>query len=111
MSIPSITTERIGPAAVVAVSGDVTFGNAAWLARDLHAALDEGPTRLVVDLTDVGFMDSAGLAALLRAAATARRSDTSMALVHAPEAPPNILRFKGVDQLMRMYQSRDDALS
>lgn len=96
---------------VVTVRGDVTFGNAERLARDMHAALDSGASRLVVDVSGVGFMDSSGLSALLRAATTARRTDGSVVLVHEPAGPPSILRFKGVEQLMRMLPSREQALA
>jgi anti-sigma B factor antagonist len=110
--VVELSTETAGDGAVVVgVAGDVTFANAAQLARELHAALDGGATRVVVDLTGVGFMDSSALAALLRAAATARASDASLVVVHDPAQPPNILRFKGVEQLVRMFPSRDAALA
>jgi len=109
---PEITIEELGDGVViVGVAGDLTFANAERLARELHAALDAGAVRLVVDVSDVGFMDSAGLAALLRAATTARRSDAAVALVHEPAGPPRILHFKGVEQLMRMFGSREQALA
>lgn len=112
MSEAVITTEPAAAGAViVSLGGEITFANSERLARDLHAALDTGATRLVVDLSRVAFMDSAGLAALLRAAATARRTDATVALVHDPSGPPGILRFKGVEQLMRMFDSREAALA
>lgn len=112
MSDLEIISEPAGTGAiVVTVRGDVTFGNAERLARDMHAALDSGASRLVVDVSEVGFMDSSGLSALLRAATTARRTDGSVVLVHEPGGPPSILRFKGVEQLMRMLPSREQALA
>lgn len=112
MSDPVLTRDTLADGCVVVdVQGDVTFASAAQLARELHAALDTGPQRLLVDLTRVGFMDSSGLATLLRAASTALRSDASVALVHDPAGPPSVLRFKGIEQLVRMYPSRDAALA
>lgn len=96
---------------VVSVDGSVTYVNAHRLARELHAALDSGAARLVVDLSSVGFMDSSGLAALLRAATTAHRMDGALTLVHDPSGPPSILRFKGVEQLIRMFPDREQALA
>lgn len=112
MSELSIATEVVDPSTtLVAVSGDVTFGNAEQLARELHAALGSGAERLIVDVSEVGFMDSSGLSALLRAATTAHRNDGAVLLVHTPDGPPNILRFKGVERLLRMLPSRAAALA
>jgi anti-sigma B factor antagonist len=87
---------------LVTVAGEVTFTNAQRLAQ----ALEVGTPRLVVDLTEVGFIDSSGLAALL----AARRRGGEVALVHGPE-PPSILRFRGVERLLALYRSRAEALA
>ncbi len=112
MSDFSVNTEQATPGTyVVSTDGEITFANAEKLARELHAALDAGASHLVVDMTDVTFMDSSGLAALLRAATTARRTNGTLSVVHHPAGPPSILRFKGVDRLVRTFPSRDQALA
>ena len=56
----------------VAVVGEVTFANVLDFDHALGHALDEGAQNLVVDLTDVTFIDSSGLSSLLTASARAR---------------------------------------
>ncbi len=81
-----ITTEPLGPGtAVVAVTGEITFSNVAALDRQIGVALVDA-TNLVVDLTDVTFIDSSGLSTLLTASARAREHDGTVALVLARSA-------------------------
>ena len=56
-------------APVVAVSGELDMSNADRLQATVDAIVEGAPTRLIFDLSDLRFMDSAGIAVLLRAAA------------------------------------------
>ena len=67
------TAEPLSPGTTaVAVAGEVTFSNVVDFDRALGEALDAGAQNLVVDLTDVTFIDSSGLSSLLTASARAR---------------------------------------
>ncbi len=101
--------EPLGDATLVAVRGEVTFANAGELTRSLDAALAAGAPRLVVDISDVPFMDSSGISALLAASLQAGREGRSVAVVHAGAEPPGIFRFMGVERLLRLFPSRDAA--
>jgi anti-sigma B factor antagonist len=50
---------------VVEVHGDLDLVSCAALKQRLRNAIDEGWSRVLVDLTDVAFVDSSGLAALV----------------------------------------------
>jgi anti-sigma B factor antagonist len=95
---------------VVAVAGEVTFSNVASFVRRLEEAL-EAAKNLVVDLTDVTFIDSSGLSSLLTASARARERGGAVALVLGQGEPPSIFRFRGVDRLLSLYPSREAALA
>ena len=106
-----ITTEALGPGTtLVAVAGEVTFSNVSGLERALASAQAEA-TNLVVDLTDVSFIDSSGLSSLLKASARARERTGTVALVVAADEPPSIFRFRGVDRLLALFGSREAALA
>jgi len=108
----SISEERVADdVRIVAVGGDVTFANAEPFGRTLLAALGQGTRHLVVDLSKVEFMDSSGLAALLAASRTALGNAARISLVQRPEAPLNVLRFKGIERLVGMHDSREAALA
>jgi anti-anti-sigma factor len=95
---------------VVAIAGEITFSNVNGLGRELADVLRAGARNLVIDLSDVEFIDSSGLSALLSASAQARERGGAVALVHGAE-PPSIFRFRGVERLLALYASRDDALA
>ena len=99
------------PPEIVAVTGEVTFSNVADLNRRLETALDADTQHVVVDLTEVTFIDSSGLSALLTASKEARRRGGDVALVLGGGEPPSIFRFRGVDRLLSLYPSREAALA
>jgi anti-sigma B factor antagonist len=95
---------------VVPVRGEVTFSNVAGFDRRLEQAFNDGAHNLVIDLTDVTFIDSSGLSSLLTASARAREHGGTVALVLAQGEPPSIFRFRGVDRLLALYPSQEAAL-
>jgi anti-sigma B factor antagonist len=97
-------------AALVAVTGEVTFSNVGLLDRTLEAALTRA-RRLLIDLSEVAFIDSSGLSALLTASAEAGRSGGSVALVIPAGEPPSIFRFRGVDRLLDLHTDREAAIA
>jgi anti-anti-sigma factor len=95
---------------VVPVRGEVTFSNVSEFEIRLERAFGDGARNLVVDLTEVTFIDSSGLSALLTASTRARERGGAVALVLAQGEPPSIFRFRGVDRLLALYDSREAAL-
>ena len=93
-----------------AIRGEITFFNVDGLGHQLTEALQGGARNLVVDLTEVAFIDSSGLSALLTASAAARERGGTVALVHGAQ-PPSIFRFRGVERLLALYESRAAALA
>jgi anti-sigma B factor antagonist len=100
---PELTT-------VVPVRGEVTFSNVRDFDAELERAFGDGARNLVIDLTDVTFIDSSGLSSLLTASARARELGGTVALVLADGEPPSIFRFRGVDRLLALYPSREAAM-
>ena len=98
-------------ATVVPVRGEVTFSNVTEFDRRLERAFGEGARNLVIDLSEVTFIDSSGLSALLTASSRARERGGAVALVLAQGEPPSIFRFRGVDRLLSLYSSQEDALA
>jgi anti-sigma B factor antagonist len=100
---------RPEPTTVVPVRGEVTFSNVRDFDSALDRAFDDGARNLVIDLTEVTFIDSSGLSSLLTASARARQLGGAVALVLAQGEPPSIFRFRGVDRLLSLYPSREAA--
>ncbi|GAB3570669.1 hypothetical protein GCM10027445_24570 [Amycolatopsis endophytica] len=91
--------------AVLKVAGDVDVATATPLNRALDELTTHRPRVAVVDLTGVGFLGSAGLAAL---AVASERTDVRVVAPTRQTARP--LSVTGLDQRMPVYPSRADAL-
>ncbi|MGB6482320.1 MAG: STAS domain-containing protein [Candidatus Acidiferrales bacterium] len=61
---------------------------------------------LIVDLTKVPYMDSAGLGALVGAFVSGRKSDRRMVLVGAGERITALIRMSNLEQFFPLYASR-----
>ena len=93
--------------------GEVTFSNVDGLRpRSSRPALGDGARNLVIDLTDVTFIDSSGpLGAADRLGARRASAAAPSRSCSAQGEPPSIFRFRGVDRLLALYPSRDAALA
>jgi len=98
------------PALVVEVTGELDTLTAPRLLDTLHEALRESCPVVVVDLTGVGFMGSAGLAVLVEAHDHAG-SSTSLRIVAPARATLRPIQITGLDAMLNLYPSRPDALT
>jgi len=80
---PSLVLQTIAPDRI-ALSGALSFGDAAQALTQLRAAL-QGRPGVSVDLSGVQRADSAGLAVLLALAGDARRNRQALRFESAPE--------------------------
>jgi stage II sporulation protein AA (anti-sigma F factor antagonist) len=70
-----------------AIAGDVDLANAADIEAQLTAAIRNQATDVTIDLTDVTYIDSAGLQVVFGLAVTLRRLQIAMRVV-APDDTP-----------------------
>jgi anti-sigma B factor antagonist len=83
--MPTLSVERRTEEGIeiVAVGGEIDIASAPRLITGLNDAVGSGDTPVIVDLTEVGFMDSTGLALLLNAHRRLSRRGTGFAVVCA----------------------------
>ena len=96
--------------AVLRVSGRLTAGDAQMKLRaEIDPLLERGFERVVLDLAQVSYVDSAGLGELLRARSLAAERGTAL-LVH-PSSPQvaSLLRLTGLDAVLTVQAQRFDA--
>jgi anti-anti-sigma factor len=83
---------------VLALSGELDLASAPVLERELREAEATSPSRLVIDLAGLAFMDSTGLQALLRARERANTNGHQLALRRAPHQVQRVFELtKTVD--------------
>ena len=110
MRIDVVTTDGV---TVVSPSGErLDIEVAAEFRAMLLSLIDQGHRRLVVDLAEVGFIDSSGLGALVSALKTLKRSDNGgdvrLARVQAPVV--SLLEIIRLNRVFTSYATVEQAV-
>ncbi|HEY1296120.1 MAG TPA: STAS domain-containing protein [Chloroflexota bacterium] len=96
--------------AVAEMVGDLNLLCASDVRARLAAAVNDGHSRLVVDLTQVGFIDSSGLGALISGLKSARQAGGDLRIACPGEQARVVLKLTTLDRVLRPYDSVEDAL-
>lgn len=96
---------------VVAVSGRVDSNTAPELERDLKAQVGAAPARVVVDLSAVEYISSAGLRALVSALRSARSHGGDVRLAALSPRVSDVLKLAGLESIFAVYASRAQAVA
>jgi anti-sigma B factor antagonist len=96
--------------AVVSVSGCVDMLTASSLTEAIDSALGKGPSGIVVDLSGVDFLASAGISVLIAASESIGQSG-QFGVVADGAATRRPLTLLGLDQIISLYGTLGDALS
>ncbi len=101
-----LAVERQDKLALVKIEGDVDAGSVDVLRRAIDDLLAAGEHRFVVDLSDVPFMDSAGLATLVQLFKRVRIGEGDVRLAGLQ---PDVLRIFQLVRLTRVFDLYDTA--
>jgi anti-anti-sigma factor len=111
LEVPRLETSatRIGGADAIAVAGELDMETAPRLSEEVEVAVWNSVGAFVLDLTDVTFLDSSGLHALLRARAYLAREDRSLVLVCPAGPARRVLDLARVLDTFIVYPSAEAA--
>jgi anti-sigma B factor antagonist len=90
-----ISPTSTADATVLALSGELDIASAPGLEQALDEFGASMPRRLVIDLTDVTFMDSTGLRALLLARQRGEDGDHELSLRPGPRQVQRVFELSG----------------
>jgi anti-sigma B factor antagonist len=93
---------------ILRVGGELDLHTSPVLQERLAQLLDQGVTRIALDLEDVGFMDSSSLGVLVTALKRLREREGDLALVGVNGSPLKVLSLTGIDRLLTLYAVSDD---
>jgi anti-anti-sigma factor len=96
--------------AVLSVAGDLDMLTSPQLGQALEQLLSREPRTVVVDLSEVTFLGSAGLAALVTAHQRAESPEV-LRIVAPSRDTRRTFAMTGLDDLLDLYPSRDAALT
>jgi anti-anti-sigma factor len=101
-----------GDVVVATLEGEVDMANAAELEEAIVAAAGNHVATVVVDLSGLEYLDSAGVRMLLTIASRCRRSQQEVRVVApAGTRARSVLALAGAEHLLALDETRADALA
>jgi len=105
-----IRVSELEQVTLVEVIGRVDSLNAAELGTSLSNAIDEGNTNIVLDLSQVSYMSSAGLRELVSAFKKVRRVSGDLRIAQPSTRVQEVLEMAGLDTIFQIFPTQTDAV-
>ncbi|CAM3667303.1 Anti-sigma factor antagonist [Bordetella sputigena] len=106
----TLAIEKVGPALVVSPQGQINSANAAAIESELLEQIDNGENRLVLDLSGLDYISSAGLRVMLLVAKRLKQKSGALALCGIQPHVREVFDISGFLSILTVVESRDDAL-
>lgn len=98
-------------AVIIELKGNVMGGEDTKEFNDLlHKLIDEGKKNIVVDLSDVKFMNSSGLGMMIGGLTTMKKAGGSLKLARVTEKIESLLIITKLITIFEFYDNVDDAI-
>jgi anti-anti-sigma factor len=95
--------------AVLQPAGRLNMVAAPALKSQIEESVGSGRDRIVVDFSDVVFIDSSGLGALIAGLKATRQAGGDLRIAHVPEQVMTVLRLTNLDRVLRAHPTVADA--
>ena len=105
----TITTREAEGRTVVSVAGEIDVYTAPRLREEITELVAAGTYDIVIDMSEVEFLDSTGLGVLVGAHRRLRARDGSLNLVCPHERLLKVFRITGLDNVFDIHRSVEDA--
>jgi anti-anti-sigma factor len=110
--VAAIEQRRDGDVAVFAAHGALTSGGGdGELRRAIRAAVDEGARHVVINLQDVGDIDSSGVAELASAHITTTNRGGTLNLCCLSKKLKHIFAITRLEEVFAIYDSEAEAMT
>jgi anti-sigma B factor antagonist len=98
---PQVGGVEIG---IVSLHGRITVNNANEMRRTLADGLRSQPPQLIVDVSDVPYMDTSGLATLIESLRIANQQGTRLLLRGIQSQPCYLLKVSELDRVLELEE-------
>ena len=95
---------------VLPLNGEIDLHVSPTITASLNQMIEKKPKRLVVDLSEVSYIDSAGLAALIEAMQKVEGYGGKFLLAELQETVRSIFEISRLDQVFQIFPDADAAL-
>ena len=106
-----VNVERRGDAVVVSPQGEIAYSEATPFRVAVKRVMDGRPKRVVIDLSHVDYMNTPGLAVMVEALQTARKSQTRLVLCGINPKVKAILQIAKLNTVFEIVETLDAGLA
>jgi anti-sigma B factor antagonist len=107
-----ISARRNNKTTIFDLSGDIDFANSPEVRQSvLREIQDIRPSRVVVNLTEVRYIDSSGVASLVEGLKASRDLGSRFILFGLSTAAREVLQLSRLLKVFEVYDSEDEALA
>jgi len=107
-----LTTRDDGDITILTVTGDLVIGEPETaFKKTVTRLLEEGRVNFLVDLSAVGFLDSSGLGALVRALTQSQKEGGQTKLLNAGPQIRKLLQMTKLDSVFEIHNDMEAAVS
>jgi len=96
--------------AIVRITGEIDAARTPQLQQRLLLLLDDKPQRIIVNLANVGYMDSAGLASFVKLLSRASKHGVELRIVSLSEMIKGLFEITRLDTVFEILDSEQEAL-
>ena len=106
-----VTQRKTRDVAVLDLSGRIVLGDETnRLEETLKALVTSGEKKILLNLAEVSYIDSAGLGALVRSQAAATAQDGRIKLLNAPAKVTTLLRITKLQEPFERFEDELEAI-
>lgn len=108
----NISTRQSGNATILDINGDVTLYNSPEIRKVLMDSLNKkGTQRVIVNMSGVNYIDSAGVASLVEGLKLARTLTNTFALYGLNKHPREVLELTRLIKVFEIYDTESEAMN
>ena len=106
-----ITNRETGDVMVVDLSGRLDTQTSGTAADELSRVTELGKTKILLNLSHLEFISSAGLRVLLRTAKLVQGANGKLMVCHANGVVKEVMELSGFESFLQMHETEEDALA
>jgi len=103
---------QVGDVSIVDLNGKITLGENTGILRDeLRSLLSQGTKNIVLNMADVGYVDSAGLGELVGAYTTATNQGGALKLLHLQGKMKDLMQITKLHTIFPAFEDEKAAVA
>ncbi|MBE2294533.1 MAG: STAS domain-containing protein [Phycisphaerales bacterium] len=106
-----LTHRNVEGVDIVALAGRLVMADVPQVRQRLLATVEQGNGKLVLDLAEVGFMDSSGLSVLVSVFKAARLKNGDVVLLHLSPTVRSLIELTRLQQIFTIFEDEVAALA